>query len=183
MEHLPELRTERLLLRSPSWRDVPQIVAYAGDPLIYATTATLPHPYHEKDAIHWLDLAYRGLAEATRYIFGLYRAEDEQFIGGMGLHREPDAHLAELGYWIAVPHWGRGYASEAARAVISFGFETLELEKIYARTMSDNPASERVMTKNGMIFEGEFKREAVKDGVFKDLRYYRLLREEYLAMG
>jgi RimJ/RimL family protein N-acetyltransferase len=182
MEQLPELRTERLILRPPSWRDIPQIVTYAGDERIAATTATLPHPYAEKDAVYWLHLAHTGLAEDTNYLFGIYLAETEHFIGGMGLHRTAAGdYLAELGYWVAVPHWGRGYATEAAAAVLAFGFETLELHKIFARHMADNPASGQVMIKNGMIREGALKEHLAKNGTYHDLYCYRLLRSEYAA--
>ncbi|HEY0008726.1 MAG TPA: GNAT family protein [Tepidisphaeraceae bacterium] len=88
---------------------------------------------------------------------------------------------AELGYWIGVPHWGRGYCTEAAVAVVEFGFNQLGLRKVTCRHLACNPASGRVMAKAGMVREGVLREEALKDGEFHDLVVYGLLASEFGA--
>jgi len=77
---------------------------------------------------------------------------------------EADHRRAELGYWIGVPYWGKGYATEAARSVVNYGFSTLELHRIFASHVPANPASGRVLTKIGMRHEGRLLGHILKWG-------------------
>jgi len=77
------------------------------------------------------------------------------------------------------PFWGNGYVTEAVAAVLKFGFEELHLNKIYATFQSDNPASGKVMIKNGMIKEAEFVDDEFKDGKFLTIVQYRITKHEY----
>ena len=86
-----------------------------------------------------------------------------------------------MGYWLAEPYWNQGYTSEAAAALLQYGFNTLGLHKILATHLVENPASGKVMIKNGMIKEGELKDHAKKNGVYRSLIQYRLTKEEYAA--
>lgn len=85
-------------------------------------------------------------------------------------------HRAELGYWIGKPYWGQGYMTEAARAVIEFGFQQLSLNRIVAYAMTKNPASSRVMEKNGMTYEGTFPQHVRKWDDYEDLVAYGIVR-------
>jgi RimJ/RimL family protein N-acetyltransferase len=96
------------------------------------------------------------------------------------LEIEPAHRRAELGYWIGVPHWSRGYATEAARAALHYGFETLQLERIFASHFRHNPASGRVLKKLGMRHEGCLRAHILKWGEFVDLEAYGLLRSEFI---
>ncbi len=95
----------------------------------------------------------------------------------------PEFQLAEMGYWIGVPFWGRGYCTEAAQRVIEYGFEDLNLNRIQGTHYTDNPASGRVMVKLGMAYEGCRRQHTRKDGAFKDINLYGLLRQDWSGPG
>jgi RimJ/RimL family protein N-acetyltransferase len=84
-----------------------------------------------------------------------------------------------LSYWIGKAHWGRGYCTEAGRTILEYGFTKLGLNRIHANHISRNPASGRVMQKLGMIHEGRGRQHAKHWGVFEDLEFYAILRNEW----
>lgn len=179
MKTYPILETDRLILRLPAVRDIPQIVEYARDPAISKNTLNIPGDYQEKDAVFWVNMAMQSFEEGSRYIFALELKSTGGFIGGMGLHLKPEYNRAEVGYWVGVPFWRQGYASEGLAKVLQFGFETLNLNKIYATHLLENPASGSVMLKNGMIKEGEFQDHYKKGDKYLSVIQYRLTRAEY----
>lgn len=178
-EEFPLLESERLRLRKPGVRDLDRILEYADNPKIDEMTLSFPYPYREKDAISWLHKANKGFEKGTDYIFAICGRESDAFIGGVGLHLNKEYNRAELGFWLAEPYWGRGYMTEALRQVLHFGFHNLELHKIYAVHFTNNPASGRVMAKNGMVREAQLKEHIRKDGRYRDLVQYRLTKTEY----
>jgi RimJ/RimL family protein N-acetyltransferase len=101
-------------------------------------------------------------------------------IGAVGLRVDRDHARAELGYWIGKPYWGRGYATEAARAALRWGFDSLGLERIYAYHFARNAASGRVLRKIGMTPEGIARRHVRKWGEYHDSPLYSILRGEPL---
>jgi RimJ/RimL family protein N-acetyltransferase len=139
----------------------------------------IPFPYAEEDAIFWMNLAYEGFKEKVRYTFAIAQRETNDFIGAIGLSVDRDHNKAEMGYWVAEPFWNNGIATEAAGALLGFGFEDLELNKIYATHFPHNPASARVMLNNGMIKEGDLVGHYRKGDRYLDVAQYRLTREEY----
>jgi 8-oxo-dGTP diphosphatase len=133
----------RLLLRAPRESDAEDIERYVSDADVARWTANIPHPYPKGGALEWM----RAPGEIK---FVIERREDGALIGAIGL-REPELGVSELGYWIGKPFWGKGYATEAAKAVIAHGFARLGLRAIEARTtQADNVASIRVQEKAGM---------------------------------
>jgi RimJ/RimL family protein N-acetyltransferase len=97
----------------------------------------------------------------------------------VGLRIEQEDDRAELGYWIGKPYWGHGYCTEAARAVIGFGFEQCQLNRIHASCFSRNPASGRVLQKIGMTHEGRLRCHAKKWDAFEDIEMYAILRGDW----
>ena len=91
---------------------------------------------------------------------------------------EPEHRQAELGFWIGRDWWGQGYAREAARAVLRFGFETLELNRISAHHLVRNPASGRVLLAIGMQREGVLRQRVRKWGKYEDVVLYAVLRAD-----
>jgi RimJ/RimL family protein N-acetyltransferase len=87
---------------------------------------------------------------------------------------------AELGYWVAKEHRNKGIATEAASTILVFGFNELNLERIYAKCFFDNNPSERVMEKIGMQYEGTFRHEVLKEDRFIDTKYYSILKGDWL---
>lgn len=179
MDHFPTLDTARLRLRELAAADIPTIVALAGEPAIADKTLNIPHPYREHDAIYWLHMAYQGFASGQQYVFAIEQAKTAAFMGGIGLTLQPRFNRAEVGYWLGVPYWGQGFATEALQAVLAFGFHTLHLHKILATHLTHNPASGRVMQKAGMHWEANLRQHVQKNGQYHDLVQYCLTRADH----
>lgn len=179
MNNLPTIQTDRLILDSPTAKDIPKIVEFAGEKAIADMTLNIPHPYLEQHAIFWINMAHQGIAKNDKYIFAIRLKESGLFIGGMGLHVDNNYDRAELGYWIAKPYWNQGYATETLSALLEFGFGKLLLQKVFATHLIENPASGKVMRKNGMIKEGELKDHYKKQNQYKTVIQYRITKQEY----
>lgn len=172
------LETARLKLATLSESDIPELVPLIGAKQVAATTLRIPHPYYEEHAREFLTSAEteNELRLAIRLRSG------NQLIGGVGLHPDMQHRRAELGYWIGVPFWGNGYATEAAQAVVRYGFEQLKLNRIFASHFKGNLASGCVLRKLGMRHEGCIREAVLKWGEFVDLELYATLREEFSAI-
>ena len=175
----PEIKTTRLLLNKITHKDISEIIEYAGNKKVAETTLNIPHPYEEKDAIFWINSANQGFENRTQFTFAIRLIDSRKFIGGVGLKLNKTFNRAALGYWIAAPFWNMGYATEAVKAILHFGFNATDLNKIYATHLVENPASGKVMSKNGMVKEGELKDHTKKGDVFRSLVQYRLTKEEF----
>ena len=145
----PVLKTERLVLRAPRFEDARRVAALINDRRIAENTARIPHPYSLADAFAFLAQANRDPG-APSFLVTL---ADGTLVGGGGIHvvsgRDP-----EPGYWIGVPYWGRGYATEAARALVDHAFTELGYERLACRARVSNPASRRVLEKCGFQWTG-----------------------------
>jgi [ribosomal protein S5]-alanine N-acetyltransferase len=179
MKEQPALKTERLLLRPFTLADAPDVLRLAGDRDIASTTLNIPHPYEPGMAEAWISTHPDAFDRGETVTFALARRADKTLIGAIGLRLEPEHRLAELGYWVGKPYWNQGFATEAARAVIGYGFEELGLNRIYASHLARNPASGRVMQKAGLVYEGRLRQRILKWGVFEDLEIYAILRSDY----
>lgn len=180
MDSLPVIETKRLRLRMPSAKDIPRMVEYANHPQIYKMTLNVPHPYHEKDAISWINMANQGFDDKNHFVFAICNLSDDQFMGGIGLRVNTRFNHAELGFWIGEPFWNNGYVTEATKEILAFGFEQIGLQKIFGIHMIENPASGRIMEKNGMIKEGEFVDHLKKRDKYYTVIQYRLTKDEFL---
>ncbi len=178
MIEYPELRTKRLLLRRFRESDIPDIVRLAGAREVAATTARIPHPYTEADAQHFLALQEN---DDFGYAFAITLASTRELAGAVGLHPTPHQPSAELGYWIGVPYWRNGYATEAAEAVVAFGFDVLKLHRIFAGYFRGNEASRRILEKLGFQHEGCSREDILKWGKFLDRENYAILESEWRA--
>jgi ribosomal-protein-alanine N-acetyltransferase len=174
-----ELRTARLLLRSLEPGDVPALVRLAGAREIAATTANVPHPYTENDARSFLIHAEEEFSAGRSAIFAITILPDGELCGAVGLTIGPIQGRAELGYWIGVPFWGRGFVTEAALAAVAFGFDVLGLHEIYASHFAGNVASRRVLEKIGMRHEGSSRQHIHKWDRFIDVENYGVLGIEF----
>lgn len=181
MQPFPTLQTARLLLDQPKATDIPNLVLHAGNAKIANQTLNIPHPYREEDGLAWIRHLEQEFAEAVQVSFAIRQLGDEGLLGAVGLKITPNHFRAELGYWLAEPYWGKGLVSEAVAAMLHYGFHNLGLHKIIATHLPENPASGRVMQKNGMKQEGILKDHVCKNGQFHTLIQYRITRDEYLA--
>lgn len=175
----PQLETERLTLRQLALSDAVVIRELAGEREVAARTLNIPHPYPEGAAEDFIYGTQFDMKRGNGYIFGIERKADGQFVGVVGLTINAPHSKAELGYWIGMPFWNQGYATEAAKRMIQFGFEELKLNRISANYFTNNYASRKVMDKCGMIFEGTMREHLLKWGEFKDVGFCAILREHY----
>jgi ribosomal-protein-alanine N-acetyltransferase len=173
---IPTLQTDRLLLRPHTLADAPEVARLAGAREVAATTLRIRHPYSVADAeafiTEWEDAA------DERVGFAIVLRENSALLGGAGLRLENQHRRAELGYWIGVPYWGHGYATEAARAVLRYGFEVLNLHRIHASHFSNNAASGNILRKIGMKREGRLQQHILKWGQYVDLELYGMLKAD-----
>jgi ribosomal-protein-alanine N-acetyltransferase len=173
----PTLHTPRLVLRPFATADAPTVQHLAGMPEIADTTLNVPHPYEDGVAEAWIGTHEPAYSRQESVVFAITR-KDGALIGAINLALKLTHRRGELGYWIGKPYWGKGYATEAVRSVIEYGFSTLDLNRIEARHLRRNPASGRVMQKAGMRHEGHQRQHVVKNGEFEDLEYYGILRAD-----
>jgi RimJ/RimL family protein N-acetyltransferase len=129
------LKTRRLVLRAPRLEDAKQVAALANDRRVAENTADTPHPYRVNDATQWISAA----SQPGDFVITI----GGEVIGACGLEG------AKLGYWIGVPFWGCGYATEAARCLIDHAFDGLGYMVLTASARISNPASRRVLEKCG----------------------------------
>jgi [ribosomal protein S5]-alanine N-acetyltransferase len=175
----PTLETARLLLRPFDLDDAPVVQKLAGAFEVADTTLNVPHPYRDGVAEAWI-LTHRQLYRAGALVnFAIVLRATGQLVGAIGLRVQPGHQRAELGYWIGLPYWRLGYCTEAAHAVVAYGFDHLGLHRIHASHMQRNPASGRVMQKLGMKREGLLREHVRKWDRFEDLEKYGMLRTEF----
>jgi len=143
----PVLATERLVLRTPHRDDAPAIASLANDKRIAVSTARIPHPYGLNDAEQFIAWVSGGDGKAA-FVITL----GATLIGACGLDQRGDG--LEIGYWLGVPYWSCGYATEAVRALIDHAFDDLRCETLAAGVRVSNPASRRVLEKCGFQWTG-----------------------------
>lgn len=179
MSATPTLQTPRLLLGGFDPGDAPELQRLAGAREIADTTVSIPHPYDLDHALAWIGHQRRELVRGRATNFAVRLVPGSPLIGCAGLRDFDPEHLqAELGFWIGREWWGRGYAREAAAAVVRFGFEQVGLNRIYAHHMARNPAAGQVLLHVGMQREGLLRERVRKWGVYEDVVLYALLRED-----
>lgn len=176
------LTTERLLLREFTTDDWPEVLAYQTDPryLRYYPWATRT----EDQVRAFVGAFVEQQLEQPRYKFQfavVLHAED-RLIGTCGLRKEnPEASSADLGYELAPACWGYGYATEAAHALLTFGFQKLRLHRTSARCLAQNAASVHVLEKLGMRLEGRLRDHEWFKGRYWDTLLYGILEQEWRA--
>lgn len=177
MNKFPTLSTERLVLSQPIVSDLEDVVFQMNSTSeISENTLSLPFPYKEENAHFWFKMAEDGFANKDAFIFGIREKENLKLIGAIGLHLDIGSHKAEVGYWLGKSFWNKGYVSEALQKVLKFGFEELNLNKIYASHFLHNPASGKVLEKNGFVYEGTLYQEIFKNNQFLDIKRYGFLK-------
>lgn len=178
MHPLLALETERLVLRPLAPEDAAAVRALGGDRRV-AEMTLLPHPFGEEEARRWVEGRLERAAQGRSRPFSVLLKEDGALVGHAGLGLDRDNEKAELYYWLGVPYWGRGYATEAARELVRHAFEDLGLGRVYADHVARNPASGKVLRKAGMSYEGCLRRDFKRWARFEDLVLYGVLAEEW----
>ena len=174
---MKELKTERLILKPYTIADAEGLYEYAKDPEVGPIAGWAPH---------------KDVEESRKIIEELFMPEDswairlkgeDRVIGSIALEFDkyrPDSNSRELGYSLGKNYWGHGIMTEAARAVIKFGFEDLSLDQIGICTSIVNKRSQRVIEKCGFTYEGTVRRAyKIYNGTFRDSMVFSMLKEEY----
>lgn len=151
----PAIETERLRLRAPQRRDAERIAMLANDLDVARMTTKMPHPYALADAEAFLAQA-EGHDPARERAFAI-EAPGEGLVGMLGFHPRAEDGRPELGYWLGRAYWGRGYATEAARASLRWAARAWRRRMVVAGHFSDNAASGQVLCKAGFLYTGEVK--------------------------
>lgn len=162
------LKTKRLTLRPIQRGDEPYFAKYLNNWRVSRYLALPPFPYTMKHARAWVELNIKNdkKKKNTDVVFVIENASE--IVGCIGLHGI-SGHKGELGYWIAEPFWGYGFATEAARVMTKFGFKALGLRRITASTRLPNKASMKVLMKCGFKKEGHLRKALCRRGRFHDL--------------
>jgi len=156
----------QLTLRPYQPSDVENLVKHANNFNISKyLTNKFPFPYEKKDGEAFIQLA---LSHDPLQIKAIVL--NDEVIGSIGVHQLADIYSksAEMGYWIGEEHWGKGIVAHAIKEMLAYGFETFDIERIFARTTHTNLASQRVLQKSGFIFEAELKGTIFKNGEYFD---------------
>jgi len=182
IQKIPTIYLDRLILRPFELSDASEVQRQAGSPKVAATTATVPHPYPDGAAEDWISKHSAWFDKGVAVDWAIELKEGKKLIGCISLGINKPNSRAEMGYWIGEEFWNYGYCSEAAIGAIRYAFESLHLNKITSRHMSENPSSGKVMIKAGMEKEGCLKQDFCKNGKFVDMIVYGLLRETFLSL-
>lgn len=177
--NLPIIETERLRLRKLSMRDASDIFEYASVPEV-AEHVTWEFHRNISDSMHFLRIMIQQYDDGIPSPWGIIDKEIGKLIGTIGFHvwSQQNAY-AEAGYALSKGYWNKGLMTEAYNAVIKFGFEKMKLNRIEATCKPANTASEKVMLKCGMKYEGLMRKKLFAKGEYHDLKLYSLLKSDW----
>ncbi len=162
--------------------DIDDIARVASQPEIYATTYAIPRQYPISRAEWWIKFVKNNIKNKTAFEFGIFLKDSNIYLGNVGLINVSLTHnRADIAYYIDTAYRNMGYTTEAADAMLRYGFEGLGLKRIGGMCMSINPASRRVMEKLGMKFEGTARAELLKDNKYYDIDHLSILDFEYFT--
>lgn len=181
--NLPMLETERLILRKITLEDVEDMYSYASNEEVskYVTWETHKTLSDTKEFVEYVLAQYENKKVA---LWGIEYKENGKFIGTIDfVSWSVKHHVAEIGYVLSQDYCGRGNVTEAAKEVIKFGFNNMDLVRIQARCFVENIGSARVMEKTGMSFEGIIRKGwMLENGKHQDIKMYSILNEEFASL-
>ena len=175
---LPVLETERLVLRQLLVRDKYDMFEYSKNPEVTKYLLWREHKdiHHTAKFLKYLRSAYR---RGECWEWAIVNKAENKMIGTVGFVSFDNQHnAAEVGYVISDKYWGNGYAPEALRRIINFGFDELFLNRIYARHIVGNERSGRVMQKSGMTFEGIQRKSMYIKEQYRDISLYSIIKDD-----
>ena len=178
---LPSLETERLIIRKLTMKDANDIYEYASDPEVSKFVTWEPHK-SVVDTVNFIRAIMKQYIDGQPSPWAIVHKENNKIIGTGGYNLWIKEHSkAEIGYAISARYWNRGIMTEALREIINFGFERMNLHRAEARVYVENTASERVMQKCGMKYEGILRESWFVKGIFQDIKMYSILKSEFTS--
>ncbi len=175
-----KITTDRLIIRPYCAKDTDAAWRVLSHPKIYPTTYAIQKDYPRNRVVWWFQCINNNMNYGTSYEFGMFDKISGEYIGNCGIINILAAHKSGMITYFTDPEkWNCGYATEAAAAMLHFGFDILSLNRIGGTCMSINPASASVMKKIGMKFEGTAHQELLKDGIYYDIQHFAVLRSDY----
>jgi len=174
------LETSRLRLRHIRFTDAPFIQLAAAERSVSDTMISIPHPFPEGEGERYVKRSIREIKNGKSMAFVLELKEERKLCGMIEIREiERDHSQAELSFWLSSSCWGQGYMSEGVEGILHYGFEKLNLNRFYAYHMLRNPASGRVLEKNGFRREGILRQRVRKWGKFEDVALWAILRQDW----
>lgn len=179
----PVVETLRLRLRPVALSDALEIQHNASMREIADTMISLPHPYPAGEAERYISRKAEERESGSSVAFIIEKKLEKEFCGLIEV-REIDLEHSqgELSFWLPTKAWGHGYMNEAVQGIVRYGFEVLGLNRLYAYHMVRNPATSRVLTKNGFKQEGLLRQRVQKWGIFEDVVLLAILRQDWQAI-
>ncbi|MGG1572569.1 GNAT family N-acetyltransferase [Fictibacillus sp. NRS-1165] len=174
----PVIETERLILREVTTEDAKDLFIYLSDQEVVKHMGLEPYQTIEGTGaeIKWYQSIYE---EGTGIRWGITLKDSGRVIGSCGfLNRHPKHFRTEIGFELSKDYWGKGIAGEALEAVVEYGFQHFQLERIEALIEPENLASQRLVEKQGFIREGLLRHYEYTCGKFDDLYMYSILKED-----
>ncbi|MCP4538471.1 MAG: GNAT family N-acetyltransferase [Chloroflexi bacterium] len=170
--------TERLILRSYTYDDIPDIIEFVSHPSVARATPEIGTTESEVGKYIDLQNSYQPFEQDKCFDLAIERKQAVQVIGLLSLVRKEHEQGA-IGWALGIDYRGQGYGTEAARALMTFGFDSLGLHRIYATTSSQNIGSWRVMERLRMKREGHLREAELGDGEWLDTLIYGILADEW----
>jgi len=178
------LTTERLVLRDFTGDDWPAVLAYQKNPLYLRYYAWMDRTPAEVREFVGMFLANQQSVPRVKFQLASTLKTTGQLIGNCGIRLESaEARQADIGYELDPNYWGQGYATEAARAMVQYGFSQLRVHRIWSWCIADNLGSARVLEKLGMRLEGQLRENEHYKGRWWDTLVYAILDDEWQAQG
>jgi ribosomal-protein-alanine N-acetyltransferase len=177
----PTLTTDRLILRDVRTSDAVDVLVFRGDPIVQRFDDPPIDTLEEAKA--FIDEVREEYQGGEGIVWAVVPVAEDTVVGLVGFHEWDRYHRrAEAGYGLARAYWGQGIASEALRATLRFGFEDMDLNRVFARTIADNHESVRLLERLGFQHEGTQRAHSWEDdGTFHDSAIYGLLADEFKA--
>ncbi|MBC7814664.1 MAG: GNAT family N-acetyltransferase [Burkholderiales bacterium] len=171
--------TPRLLLRRLDTDDISAVHRMLNDEDVARMLIGIPHPISREWTGDWVTDIDAAIEWGIAFNFAITRKSDDALMGCVGLDLNAEYRRAELGYWIGRSYWGQGYATEAARRMLRFGFDEIGLNRITSTVFPHNSVSAHVLDKLGMKYEATLRRSIFKWDHYEDLDCYGLLKSEF----
>jgi RimJ/RimL family protein N-acetyltransferase len=178
MNPFPTLETKRLLLRQLELSDAPIVQALLDDPEIVGNMLDKTTLNDAETMIRQSHSAYEA---GTSIAFAIARKSNHDLVGYCDLEINAKHQRGKIAYWIGRPFWWQGYATEATKCLVRYGFDGLALNRIFAYVLTENTVSAKILRKAGLQWEGTQRQAVHKDSHFKDVDFYGLLRADFRA--